>query len=376
MFDDDVVVEGMALTTKVTKLMMIAPRVPRLTKVSILLLPSLVLGGTGILSHFILREPAIKDLSPAHTGPSLLMPGIGGYAPAGQTTCDMCRGTILGYHARQGTPPTWDLGDMLQDTIGWDAEADIPEAQVRAGIADTIGFKWLLAKDGVTDLQDLANLFADSCPPDRLFGVKGDFTPDTAHDASEDDEGVAGVDATFRAHFVVAVPGYVLEKVCVEIVVPATPQEVYQWVQHARNHETSSLFPDLVAVRPQPCPGTGVLIGCAEWDIDSRIVCIDTTAIDHRIFAVKAPAYANSAQLIALAQLPHNAGFAVLAGGDQQPLPDATVIHIARGDLFTFVPEDHAPRDYHTFEQVEFQAGRVHQVKATNQPDFLPIVRF
>ena len=521
--------------------------------------------------------------------------------------------------AGQGTPPTWDLGDMLQDTIGWDAEADIPEAQdaavtrffvltdrapavfgvgehhqpqVRAGIADTIGraahlitikpteprivdlahfgctmhavvvatealqpipcpparhfetrrvlvldcravlqgFKWLLAKDGVTDLQDLANLFADSCPPDRLFGVKGadvshgfihfshgqvikvdfvlpadsashsqcssgseddgtsaddgssdrrgnkgrsisptapstpphtsgcdsvqieggghnpgrqatlgmicamhqgqvrlrvdqscthlnpwpgfvqavalcrgtpyisanipaltgrvckllqepvpsdehssitlaalrsvtrrlghpwryapgDFTPDTAHDASEDDEGVAGVDATFRAHFVVAVPGYVLEKVCVEIVVPATPQEVYQWVQHARNHETSSLFPDLVAVRPQPCPGTGVLIGCAEWDIDSRIVCIDTTAIDHRIFAVKAPAYANSAQLIALAQLPHNAGFAVLAGGDQQPLPDATVIHIARGDLFTFVPEDHAPRDYHTFEQ-------------------------
>ena len=144
----------------------------------------------------------------------------------------------------------------------------------------------------------------------------------------------------------VAVPGYVREFLEIEIGVPATIQEALARVQSVREHEPASLFPHLLPVSPQPCPGSGFLLANPAWDVNRRSVCLNTTAIDGRIFAVVGPAYVNKSQLLVLANLPPNLGVEVFEGHDQMPLREDVILHVQAGSLFTFALSDRPPPQF------------------------------
>ncbi|CAE7900299.1 unnamed protein product, partial [Symbiodinium sp. KB8] len=164
------------------------------------------------------------------------------------------------------------------------------------------------------------------------------LTEDSEREASSE-----AVSDTLAVWFVVATPGYVREFIEVALLLPATIPEALGCVQQERDHEPASLFPQLVPVRPQPCPGSGFVLANPAWDANRRTICLNTRALDGRIFAAVAPAYVSRSQLLVLACIPFNLGWDVLTGLDQLPIADEAWIHTSPGDLFTFVPPGFRP---------------------------------
>ena len=182
----------------------------------------------------------------------------------------------------------------------------------------------------------------------RQLGYEWPYLPNEGHpdlvteDSDREASSVADSD-TLEVWFVVAIPGYIREFIEVDLPLPATVAEALGYVQQARDHESAALFPQLVPVRPQPCPGSGFVLANPAWDASRRVVCLNTCALDGRIFAAVAPAYVSRSQLLALACVPLNLGWDVLAGLEQLPIADEAWIHTSPGDLFTFVPHGFQP---------------------------------
>ncbi|CAE7220314.1 def6 [Symbiodinium microadriaticum] len=74
--------------------------------------------------------------------------------------------------------------------------------------------------------------------------------------------------------------------------------------------------------------------------------CFDTSAVDGRIFACRAPDYACRHELLSLARFQRSWDLIVLTGVDQTPLLDETPVHLFPGELITFLPFGSA----HTFK--------------------------
>ena len=85
----------------------------------------------------------------------------------------------------------------------------------------------------------------------------------------------------------------------------------------------------------------------AEWQISDHLICIDTSALDGRIFATKSPAYLCRSRLLQLADVLEALAVTVFAGDDDQPLLDDVTVHVRTGMTFFVVPdEDPAPVTY------------------------------
>ena len=133
---------------------------------------------------------------------------------------------------------------------------------------------------------------------------------------------------------------------CITLSIPATQDEAEHAVQAARRQGARRLYPSLLPVTPQPLTGNAVYIAGPAWSDLLQGHCFDTSAVDGRIFACRAPDYACRHELLSLARFQRSWDLIVLTGVDQTPLLDETPVHLFPGELITFLPFGSA----HTFK--------------------------
>ena len=76
----------------------------------------------------------------------------------------------------------------------------------------------------------------------------------------------------------------------------------------------------------------------ASDEYSTRFLCLDTSAIDGRLFSCASPAYVTRRHLLRLARLPNTRAVEVHAGDDPAPLSDEGQFHVETGDTFVVVP--------------------------------------
>ena len=136
----------------------------------------------------------------------------------------------------------------------------------------------------------------------------------------------------------VLVPDYVAEHHTIRLQLPATPAEFQQTLEQARLPEVTMRFPYLVAALPQPRHGMGVFVGLPHWDCSAAVVCMDMTAIDGRLYAAVAPAYADRAILCDIADLPEAASVHIYVGVGSEPVEGEAWAHLVPGITVSFRP--------------------------------------
>ena len=153
--------------------------------------------------------------------------------------------------------------------------------------------------------------------------------PDDPTDSDSDSATVV------HAHFVVLKYDFTPELVTVPLALPCTQPEALGQVQLGRDPFIRSAFPLLLEVSPQPCSGQAVCIGAPAWSPQPG-VCIDTIAVDRRIFVAYAPTYVSRQDLISLADLPEALELEVWIGGNELLRDDDPPVHVYPGVLIRF----------------------------------------
>ncbi|CAE7858636.1 unnamed protein product, partial [Symbiodinium necroappetens] len=181
----------------------------------------------------------------------------------------------------------------------------------------------------------------------RLLGVAWPYLPSSlegfyAPEVDEDpDYAVHETEALIN--FVVLKPEYVKETASLNLTLPCTLGEAIEVLQAARTTEDFIRFPHLHAVNPQSVPGHAVFVAGPRWYPATLIICVNTIAIDGRLFAAKNGEYADYDSLCWHADLPSGAGYQVYVGGDDQPLFSGVRIHLSDGMQAVFVADDELP---------------------------------
>ena len=153
------------------------------------------------------------------------------------------------------------------------------------------------------------------------------------------DEGPSDFDADEEFQTVPCIilcPEYTAELADIRIPLPATVDEVTDALHTARQSARAADFPRLVPVLPQPSHGLAAFIAYPAWHFNDVLVCIDTAAIDGRLFATRSPAYVCKSDLIRLAGLLPGLDYEVFYNVDQELLGDRPV-HLFPGVLITFL---------------------------------------
>ena len=143
-------------------------------------------------------------------------------------------------------------------------------------------------------------------------------------------------------HFLLLTPGYKASRVTVSALLPILQDEVIELIQRQRRLEDRQLLPVLLPVNPQPCPGIGVVLAMPAWwslALDAPCcLCLDTSAIDGRVFAAPSPRYVSRRHLLHLAGLPVDDNVAVHEQGSFTPLALDSQCHATTGAAFVFLP--------------------------------------
>ncbi|CAE7941430.1 unnamed protein product [Symbiodinium necroappetens] len=132
--------------------------------------------------------------------------------------------------------------------------------------------------------------------------------------------------------------GHTPEEICVALAIPATQEEAETAVLAARDPAIRRIYPSLVPVTPQPLTGNAVFLAGPAWIGILDGCCFDTTAVDGRLFAIRAPDYISRHELVSLAHFQDACEVEGLVGTDQEPLLDEVPIHLFPGMLVTFLP--------------------------------------
>ena len=141
----------------------------------------------------------------------------------------------------------------------------------------------------------------------------------------------------------ILVPDYAAEHHILSLQFPATPADLKRALAYARLPEQAARFPHLIGALPQPKPGIGVFVGLPHWDSQTPVICIDATAVDGRVYAAVAPAYADRSVLCDIADLPEAAPVDVFVGVDDTPLVGEAMVHLVAGITVVFVPQPLPP---------------------------------
>ena len=170
-------------------------------------------------------------------------------------------------------------------------------------------------------------------PPDAVF-----IREDPSEDGEESEEDETMLLLTFS----VLTPGYPPENVAISLPLPATAEAAINRVEAARCPDKARLFPRLLPARPQPLPGSGVLVStplCLADIMPPRaLVCIDTTRFDGRLYATTVPTYVNSHFLCCLAEIPDCSRVRIVTGEASNTLAPDSWCHVSDGDTFIFLP--------------------------------------
>ncbi|OLP89784.1 hypothetical protein AK812_SmicGene28712 [Symbiodinium microadriaticum] len=137
--------------------------------------------------------------------------------------------------------------------------------------------------------------------------------------------------------FAILKEGYQAEQVTVQLSVPATPEEAEAALQAARDPRMRRLFPQVVAVLPQPSYGTAVYLANPIWYPNMPGVCFDLIDLDGRIYTTTLPDYISRHELLALVNHPQPDTLRVLVGFDAQQLTNEEPVHLYPGELITLL---------------------------------------
>ena len=171
--------------------------------------------------------------------------------------------------------------------------------------------------------------------------------------------GLAPVDFDFEHHvgrvpevvvwasFAVLKEGYQPEQITVQLTIPATPEEAEAALQAARDPRMRQLFPQVVAVLPQPGYGTAVYLANPIWYPNMPGVCLDLIDLDNRIYTTTLPDYISRHELLALINHPRPDTLRVFIGFDAQQLTTEEPVHLYPGELITILtPHAEEPLPY------------------------------
>ena len=170
------------------------------------------------------------------------------------------------------------------------------------------------------------------------------YDDDPLTDEGEDltSEGSQTVAEPVLMHFLILAPGYKTSRVTVQALLPILVDEAIELIQQQRRPEDRLLLSIILPANPQPCPGIGVVLAVPAWwssaQTTSCCLCLDTSAIDGRIFAALSPRYVSCRHLLNLAGLPANAEVVVHEQGSFMPLAVEGHCHVSSGDAFLFLP--------------------------------------
>ncbi|CAE7861303.1 unnamed protein product [Symbiodinium microadriaticum] len=166
------------------------------------------------------------------------------------------------------------------------------------------------------------------------------FEPEV-QDADEDDDPMQPI--MMNISCVILKPEYVPERVNISLHMPCTLGEIMDALQASRSTPDFVRFPHLLHANPQPIRGLAVFVALPRWHPTATVICLNTAAIDGRIFATYAPDRLNVADLCWLADLPTQVNYVVYVAGDDQPLPPDLQVHIASGDHVVFLESEDIP---------------------------------
>ncbi|OLP92674.1 hypothetical protein AK812_SmicGene25481 [Symbiodinium microadriaticum] len=173
----------------------------------------------------------------------------------------------------------------------------------------------------------------------RYFSAEPE-SPASSSDADSTDSIEVNEEPTLM-HFLVLSPGHTAAHVAFHKILPVTVDETLQQIQAERCPDLCIRYPRLIPAYPQPCPGSGVVLAAPEWCSDEPVarcfLCLDTSAIDGRLFTVAGPPYLSRRHLLHLADLSSVPGIAVHAQGDPIPLDDTAQCHVYDGATFHFL---------------------------------------
>ncbi|OLP97625.1 hypothetical protein AK812_SmicGene20009 [Symbiodinium microadriaticum] len=188
--------------------------------------------------------------------------------------------------------------------------------------------------------------------------------PADASIIASDSDGMSVSDVTevlATVQVAICTPGYAMHTLLLELLLPTTVPELLAKLREERSQEWEIRLPVLVPVRPQPLPGTAVIIAMPLWASPPYALqvtfCIDTSQFDGRVFAVAGPPYVDRSIAIQLAQLPLQLDFDVHVGGDPVPLMNGSFHHAAHGDIFVLVPSGTAPSELSQLDDALLDAG-------------------
>ena len=138
----------------------------------------------------------------------------------------------------------------------------------------------------------------------------------------------------------------------VDILLPATAEELISALQVCRPERHRHHLPALLPVLPQPLDGVAVFVAAPSWHPLGHGICLDLTRNDHRLYVTFAPEYVDSAELLQIADLPAGPDFTVWSGPDLRRLEPGTRIHTFPGMLIQIVPADVEPEIPFTLGQL------------------------
>ncbi|CAE7805203.1 Shprh [Symbiodinium sp. KB8] len=249
------------------------------------------------------------------------------------------------------------IEDMLLSPDGWNPDAPLPlqdtpafllltdEGLATPAEADHRGRRSI--RDVLTDRRRLIMLFAKpfayfaprlgapwryNPPSDALFIIDDDGSE---VDSEDEDESMP------LLHFTIIAPGFTGERLVLSLSFPATVEDILTRIAAVRKPDIALHFPRLLPVRPQPVPGSGLLIAAPVWT-DAAVpnlvtVCFDTSRVDGRIFAKAVPSYLHYQQILCIAGLQDLRHIAIFAGGDDDELHEDAWYHAQDGDAFICV---------------------------------------
>ena len=156
-------------------------------------------------------------------------------------------------------------------------------------------------------------------PPLHLPGLMPLQPADEDLSDSDDGEDVQTVSC------IILCPEYTAELVDIRIPLPSTVVEATA----ALNKYGQAACQSCWLPETSPCPAPA-------WHSNDVLVCIDTVAIDGRLFAARLPAYVCKSDLVRFAGLLPGLDYEVFYNVDQEPLGDRPV-HMFPGALVTFL---------------------------------------
>ena len=143
--------------------------------------------------------------------------------------------------------------------------------------------------------------------------------------------------------FAVLAPEYAPEFVTLVLPLPCTWREAELLLPDARATIACLRFPHVRPLAQQPIQGFALLLAAPRWDPEATVVCLNSVAIDGRIFATYAPAYVDLEGLRWLAALPAGIDYDVFVDGDDQPLVRGPEIHLTQGMQIVYVEAGQVP---------------------------------